>query len=168
MNKYTYLLAVTTLLAAACADSNETEKPQAEAVERAAPMSKEDRLAMRQKLMEERSVERVPVVKDDKLVTSGVIGEVPDDLLDKIYADLEQKSKVNRSEFTLLTAESVQWSDGSLGCPEPGQMYTQAIVDGYRVVIEHAGQTYDYHASAKGYFKICSGFRISREQNPAM
>lgn len=167
MNKYTYLLAVTTLLAAACADSNETEKPQAAAVERAAPMSKEERLAMRQKLMEERNVERAPVA-DERSATSGVIGEVPDELLDRIYADLEQKSKANRSEFTLLTAEFVRWPDGSLGCPEPGQVYTQAIVDGYRVVIEHTGRTYDYHASANGYFKICSGFRPSGEQNPTM
>jgi len=130
-------------------------------------MSKEERLAMRQKLMDERKVERAPVA-DEKPAASGVIGEVPDELLHNIYDDLEQQTKANRSKFTLLTAESVQWPDGSLGCPEPGQMYTQAIVDGYRVVIEHAGDTYDYHASGKGNFKICSGFRPAGNKNPAM
>jgi hypothetical protein len=28
------------------------------------------------------------------------------------------------------------WNDGSLGCPEPGMMYTQALVNGYWLIIE--------------------------------
>jgi hypothetical protein len=34
-----------------------------------------------------------------------------------------------------IVAERVTWSDGSLGCPEPDVMYTQALVDGYRIVL---------------------------------
>lgn len=130
-------------------------------------MSKEERLAMRQKLMDERKFERAPVA-DKKPAAGGVIGEVPDELLDKIYADLEQQNTASRSGFNLVIAESVQWPDGSLGCPEPGQMYTQAIVDGYRIVIEHAGENYDYHASTTGYFKLCSGVSLNREDKPTM
>lgn len=159
MNKYTYLVAVATLLAAACADSNETEEPAAEAVERAAPMSKEERLAMRRKMQEPREIEKLP---ESSPAEAGVTGEVPQDLLDKIYADLEQHSGANPSAYTLLTAESVQWPDGSLGCPEPGQMYTQALVSGYRVVIGIADQKYDYRASEKGYFKLCPGPGLTR------
>jgi hypothetical protein len=59
-------------------------------------------------------------------------------------------------------AEERQWSDGALGCPEPGQAYTQAIVDGYQVIIDHNGQSFDYHASASGFFKLCTGFRPNR------
>ena len=40
-----------------------------------------------------------------------------------------------RADLKVLSAEAVTWSDGSLGCPEPGMMYTQALVPGYRVQI---------------------------------
>jgi hypothetical protein len=34
-----------------------------------------------------------------------------------------------------VVAERVTWSDGSLGCPEPDMLYTQALVEGYRIVL---------------------------------
>ncbi len=55
----------------------------------------------------------------------------------------------------MLHAETVTWNDGSLGCPEPGQIYTQALVPGYHFVLGHRGQRYDYHASGKGHFVLC-------------
>jgi len=92
----------------------------------------------------------------------GVTGEVPDDLLEAIFADLEKRTGAQRSAFKVLQTEARQWNDGGLGCPEPGQVYTQAIVDGYQVVIEHQGKSFDYHASERGYFKLCAGYLPSR------
>jgi hypothetical protein len=84
-----------------------------------------------------------------------VIGEVPQDLLDAILADAEAETGANQNEFALVRAEAVTWSDGSLGCPEPGMMYTQALVDGYWVVLEHGDRTLDYRATTRGYFALC-------------
>jgi hypothetical protein len=36
----------------------------------------------------------------------------------------------------VVQAEAVTWPDGALGCPEPGIVYTQALVPGYWVVVE--------------------------------
>ena len=47
------------------------------------------------------------------------------------------------------------WSDGSLGCPRPGQVYTQALVPGYQVVLEVEGRQYDYRATERGYYVLC-------------
>ena len=44
-------------------------------------------------------------------------------------------------QVKVLTVESVTWSDGSLGCPEPGMMYTQALVRGHRIRVDAAGTT---------------------------
>jgi hypothetical protein len=38
-------------------------------------------------------------------------------------------------DLEVVTIEDVTWSDGALGCPQPGEMYTQALVDGYRVIL---------------------------------
>jgi hypothetical protein len=47
------------------------------------------------------------------------------------------------------------WNDGSLGCPEPGNMYTEALVNGYWVIIKARGQTYDFRADSRGSFILC-------------
>ncbi len=57
--------------------------------------------------------------------------------------------------LTLVRAQAVTWSDGSLGCPEPGMSYTQALVEGYWIVLDAGDQTLDYRASASGAFKLC-------------
>jgi hypothetical protein len=39
-------------------------------------------------------------------------------------ADAAQRSGLPAAQLPLVTAESVTWSDGSLGCPKPGMLYT--------------------------------------------
>lgn len=84
-----------------------------------------------------------------------VIGEVPPDLLEEIVADLMGRVGVERSAVNVVRTEQVVWPDGSLGCPRPDQVYTQALVDGYQVVLEQGGEMYDYRVSDKGYFFLC-------------
>lgn len=88
---------------------------------------------------------------EGKLVTA----EVPPDLLEKIRADLAQRAGISASAAKVVRAESVAWPDGSMGCAEPGKMYTQATVPGYIVELEHGGRIYAYHASRRGYFQLC-------------
>jgi hypothetical protein len=76
-------------------------------------------------------------------------------LLDQMARDLAQRLSVRPSELQVLAVESVTWNDGSLGCPQPGQAYTQALVPGLRVLFQHAGKTYQYHAAEKGSFVYC-------------
>lgn len=47
----------------------------------------------------------------------------------------------------LVEGGGVTWRDGSLGCPEPDMMYTQALVEGYRFVLEVAGERVTYHGA---------------------
>lgn len=83
-------------------------------------------------------------------------GEVPPELIEKMRADLAERLGIGASDATLVRAESVVWPDGSLGCPEPGQFYTQATVPGYLVAFTHEGRTYTYHASKRQFFKLCA------------
>src|SRR5690606_11134646 len=54
-----------------------------------------------------------------------VTGEVPAGILDRIVADAAVRAGTDPAEITVIRGESVTWPDGSLGCPEPGMMYTQ-------------------------------------------
>jgi hypothetical protein len=80
---------------------------------------------------------------------------VPQEILDSILNESAGLAKVRREQLVIVRAESVVWNDGSLGCPEPGMMYTQALVNGYWVVIDAAGQKYDFRVGSRGNFRLC-------------
>ena len=74
-------------------------------------------------------------------------------------ADAARRTGVAAESLVLISAESVTWSDGSLGCPQPGMMYTQALVPGYRVRFRGPAGEMDYHASARGALVLCPAGR---------
>jgi len=84
-----------------------------------------------------------------------VVGEVPPDLLAKIIADLEGRLGPGGPAIMVTQAEAVVWNDGSLGCPQPGVLYTQALVNGYQVVLQAGSGSYDYRAAEQGFFFLC-------------
>src|SRR5213082_2217990 len=87
--------------------------------------------------------------------TQSMKGQVPKGILDPILKEAATLAKVDREQLVIARAESVVWKDGSLGCPEPGMMYTQALVNGYWVVIDAAGQRYDFRVASGGSFRLC-------------
>jgi hypothetical protein len=84
-------------------------------------------------------------------------GEVPAEILADLVADAAQRSDTEPDAVEVIQAEAVTWNDGSLGCPEPGMMYTQALVDGYQVILRAGDDELDYRVSAAGGFRICEG-----------
>jgi hypothetical protein len=77
------------------------------------------------------------------------------DLLSRMADDLAQRLGTKKAALQVLAAESVTWNDGALGCPQPGNLYTQATVAGMRVLFQHGGKTYQYHGSERGHFVYC-------------
>ena len=59
--------------------------------------------------------------------------------------DLAGRLGIAAADVTVVDARAVTWGDSSLGCPEPGMMYTQQLVDGTLVVLEAGGRRYEYH-----------------------
>lgn len=84
-------------------------------------------------------------------------GEVPAALLEQILTDAADRSDMDIEAIEVVRAEAVTWNDGSLDCPEPDTMYTQALVEGYHVVLDAAGTELDYRATANGDFRLCEG-----------
>ena len=82
------------------------------------------------------------------------------EIVEAAVADLAERLEVDPEEISLVSFEWVTWNDGSIGCPEPGVVYTQALVDGSRVVLRHDGVEYDYHAGAGGNPFLCERSRL--------
>lgn len=60
--------------------------------------------------------------------------------------DLAQRLGVAPEDVVVVSRDEVTWRDGSLGCPQPGMSYTQALVDGARIILEVGGVRYEYHS----------------------
>jgi hypothetical protein len=74
--------------------------------------------------------------------------------------DAARRTGRKRTELEVLSAEAVTWSDGSLGCPQPGMMYTQALVPGFRIRVRAGTETLDYHAGRRGAPTLCPAERV--------
>ncbi|MCL1692878.1 MAG: hypothetical protein M3096_04265 [Actinomycetia bacterium] len=91
------------------------------------------------------------------------IEEAIDDLLVRIGAN---------AQIEVVLYEDVVWRDGSLGCPQPGMAYTQALEDGYRIELTDGEIVYHYHGVANGAPFLCenpseSGSVVSQDAAPA-
>ena len=74
----------------------------------------------------------------------------------KAIDDLADQLGVNAAAVQAGPLEQVTWSDGSLGCPEPGMSYPEVLTDGYRVLLIVDGEEYAYHAGAEQEFFYCA------------
>ncbi len=67
----------------------------------------------------------------------------------------EHLKSSDRAEIAVVRTEPVDWPDTALGCPEPGMMYAQVIVSGYRVVLSVNGKEYPVHVGS-GQAIVCT------------
>jgi len=68
------------------------------------------------------------------------------DEVDAAVADLRERLGTDEV-IEVVVAHELTWPDGSLGCPEPGMSYTQALVPGYRIELAAGGQVHEYHGA---------------------
>lgn len=132
---------------AGCAGASDTVEPPTAEIDREKELQR--RLEARQDAYKQLP-ESVP-----ETATPTILGEVPDAMLLAIKADLAEKLDTNPDTIDVVTARAVTWNDGSLGCARPDDVYTQALVPGYQVILEHEGTKYDYRAAETGYFFLC-------------
>ncbi len=90
-----------------------------------------------------------------ELPGSGDTGAAPQELLDAITNDLAQHLGVAVTSLQVVSARSVVFNDGSLGCPKPGEQYTQALVDGFQVMVTDGTRKYDYRADNNNRYFRC-------------
>lgn len=60
--------------------------------------------------------------------------------------DLVVRFGIDVAAVEVVSIEEVTWPDGSVGCPLPGMRYTQALVNGSRIVLKAGGVQYQYNS----------------------
>lgn len=74
-------------------------------------------------------------------------------------ADLSQRLALDPADVRVVSFRNVTWSDGALGCPAPDGIYTQALVDGFHLILTDGSARYHYHARADGEPFLCPNER---------
>lgn len=84
---------------------------------------------------------------------------LPAEMWGAIRADAATRAGVAPEAVNARTVQGVTWNDGSLGCPQPGRMYTQALVPGWRIEVQAGSGILLYHASRRGGWVQCPAER---------
>jgi hypothetical protein len=105
-------------------------------------------------------IERVELPQ--KELQAGIDPDVPKELLDNIRIDAAERAKSVPESVRVIMARKEKWADGSMGCPVPGEVYTQMQTSGYHIVAAVGLQKFDYRAGENGRFRLCDPMRIKK------
>ena len=94
-------------------------------------------------------------------VEEKAVANAPAEMIEAALDDAANRSTTARADIKVMSAEAVTWPDGSLGCPQPGMMYTQALVAGYRIVLQAGDLVLNYHTAARGKPVFCPASRVT-------
>lgn len=66
------------------------------------------------------------------------------------------EAAVPEDEVRVVSYEERAWPSTALGCPRPGFSYAQVVTDGFEVIIEAGGTTYEFHTNLTTSVVLCT------------
>jgi hypothetical protein len=66
--------------------------------------------------------------------------------VDVAKRDLAKRLSISPDQINVVEVREVTWRDGSIGCPRPGMLYKQVLVNGSLIILEAKGVRYEYHS----------------------
>lgn len=82
-------------------------------------------------------------------------GQAQQNVVDEVVRQAAAYANVAATDVAVQQVEEREWSDSSLGCPRPDQMYLQVITPGYLVVVRAGTRVLEYHSDARGRVVLC-------------
>ena len=67
-------------------------------------------------------------------------------LIEQARQHLAERLIIDSGQVELVEVRKVVWRDGSLGCPQPGKFYTQALVPGLCIRLRGGEKIHHYHS----------------------
>ncbi len=76
--------------------------------------------------------------------------EPPTTVINAVRQEVEKVTAIEASNLDIQDSEAKTWSDGCLGLAKPDEFCTQALVEGWRIVISDSSQTWVYRTDGEG------------------
>lgn len=69
--------------------------------------------------------------------------------------DAETSLGIPGDQLHVVQVVPRDWPDSSLGCPQPGLMYSQIVTPGFLIVISSYNRQLEYHTDARSRVVLC-------------
>jgi hypothetical protein len=77
-------------------------------------------------------------------------------LAEQAIALVSQTTGIPSEELAVVSTQTLEWPDSSVGCPEPGGNYLQVLTEGVKVVVEGHGKSFAVHGTSANNLFICN------------
>ncbi|MGH2412282.1 MAG: hypothetical protein ACRDEA_01005 [Microcystaceae cyanobacterium] len=75
---------------------------------------------------------------------------LPTKIADAVLQNVSRRTQIAREKFSVIEASRKTWPDGCLGIAQSGEMCTQALVEGWRVVVSDGQKNWIYRTDGEG------------------
>lgn len=79
-----------------------------------------------------------------------VVESLSDRVAIAVIADVSKRTKISAKKLKISQYRRQTWSNGCLGLAKPDEICTQALVEGWRVVVSGNNRTWVYRSDLKG------------------
>lgn len=76
-------------------------------------------------------------------------------LIEKAKEHLAHRLSISTMQISLVESMEVEWSDSSLGCPQPGMYYLQVITPGYLIRFQALDKVFEFHTDKGNQIIYC-------------
>lgn len=76
--------------------------------------------------------------------------EPPNSVIAATRQDLSQKTNISVNRLQIQAAQPQTWPNGCLGLAKPGEFCTQALVEGWRIILTDKQKTWVYRTDSSG------------------
>ncbi|WP_009634394.1 hypothetical protein [Synechocystis sp. PCC 7509] len=76
--------------------------------------------------------------------------QLPPRVANAVLVNLSKQTRISVKQLKITQSSRQTWSDGCLGLAKPGENCTQAIVEGWRVVVSNGQQNWVYRTNYNG------------------
>lgn len=83
-------------------------------------------------------------------------------------ADLAGRLGVAPVDIMVATVRAVTWPNGGLGCPQPGMVYAEVLVEGLFIQLTYSEQVYNYHSGGMEPPFLCEQAQGGAKTTPAI
>jgi hypothetical protein len=83
---------------------------------------------------------------DDRVTSS----QLPDRVANAVLVDLSKQTGIAAGQLQITQYSRQTWSNGCLGLAQPDEMCTQAIIEGWRVVVANGQRNWVYRSDRNG------------------
>jgi hypothetical protein len=84
--------------------------------------------------------------------------ELSDQVTKAVITEVSKQTKIPANQLKITQYSRQTWSNGCLGISKPGEICTQALVEGWRIVVSGNNRTWVYRSNRNG--------RILRLESP--